>query len=650
MNHKNSLTDEEYGEIFGVDNSPAMQRAFSMMMLEYGGDDLFTEFLSLVADNGGDISRIGAKTHETVSIREFVEDPYFLGVLTESLWETTKEDVINCIEQSAVEYILTGGIGVAKSTRAYIVNAYYLYLVSAEINPQLTFGILPNDKLVMCMLNKTEKLAYSVTYMGFRSLIESIPYFKENYLHNQKLESRMDFKNKVSVIYGAAYSDNILGMNVFSGVIDELNFMNKILKSKQAADGGEFNQAKNIYATLVRRIKSRFDMKSVNHYGVIALVSSKDSDDDFTSNRIREVKEQEKKLRRLTYISDVAQWEMLPKYNADGTLRYCGDKFTVAIGNKRYPSEIVKIKGEWSSSMLGVDHTEDDRVTLDVPIELLTDFQDDIEGALRDFAGKASRGSLSFITNVAALYATHERFDDSPYERLFAVDEWCLDEGMPPLNPKYRVYNKTALRCMHIDLGHTQDRCGISFGHSISDRVKVAYGVKLKERAPEVIIDDAIGINAPKNGEIIFADVRKLVYYLRDSIGIPIKYVTLDGFNSIDTLQILAAEGFDTSYLSVSGHTAYSDLRDAITSGRILIPNNEILFDEFIHLEQDPKTKIVDHTATSTNDIADATCGVYSKLMKLYAEGLLHKGTGILTSLYTNNIVTDEGIVLRTRI
>ena len=45
-------------------------------------------------------------------------------------------------------------------------------------------------------------------------------------------------------------------INVFGGVMDEVNFMANIEKS--SSRGGRFDQADSLYTSLIRRMKSRF--------------------------------------------------------------------------------------------------------------------------------------------------------------------------------------------------------------------------------------------------------------------------------------------------------------------------------------------------------------------------------------------------------
>jgi hypothetical protein len=125
--------------------------------------------------------------------------------------------------------------------------------------------------------------------------------------------------------------------------------------------------------------------------------------------------------------------------------------------------------------------------------------------------------------------------------------------------------------------------------------------------------------------EIILGDIRKIIYHLRDDLGFKIKKVTLDGFQSTDTIQQLNKRRFDADYLSVDRNMLpYQDLRDAIYEDRIEFPEYvvpwkhgdtkmvDIAYQELTQLIDTGKK--VDHPPGGSKDVADAMAGVCSLL------------------------------------
>lgn len=104
-----------------------------------------------------------------------------------------------------------------------------------------------------------------------------------------------------------------------------------------------------------------------------------------------------------------------------------------------------------------------------------------------------------------------------------------------------KIANSNFLRWVRIDLGLTRDHAGVVIGH-VSKFVKRNRGEGVVETLPFVEIDFALNIAPPKNGEIEFSKIRELIYRLVKN-GVRIKYVSLDSYQSADTIQQLA-EGY----------------------------------------------------------------------------------------------------------
>lgn len=566
--------------------------------------EIAKELLAEYAETGtfGEIFEL---KHEPVSIEQFVTDPFFMGGIFETVWPSIIESVKDVINGGYNEALFTGAIGVGKTTRATIITAYNLYVLSCYKDPQAKLGLMPKSEIVIAMLNKNADLARNVTYKKFRSLIAQIPYFAKEFPFDETVESKMQFPNDIVVIHAAATNDKLLGMDVVSGIVDEINFFEVVEKSKRSATGGKYDQAMEIYNGMVRRIKSRFlGVDSLT--GCLSVVSSRSHVGDFTDRRMKEVEEE---LARgepnKTYIDDKPQWEMLPALRPDGRVRFSGNTFMVALASERLNSTIIKHEDE-----------ADGREILHVPIEFYNNFFKDIDGSLRDFAGRVARSRNAYFYNMERVWQATDAFDEMRYPTIFTVDQWQLDRGMPPLNEDFKIYNPFCYRAVHVDLGLTGDGCGIAIGHSpgvmsVKTRKGDDYVV---EEAPLVHYDLLLSVVPPQGEEIEFADVRQLIYYLRDTIGLPIKWVSYDGFQSVDSRQILRKKGFMSSHISVEGEEAYQALRTAYYQGRVTSQSHTLAYTELGQLQQDPETRKIDHPTTGSKDVSDGMAGVYVNL------------------------------------
>ena len=109
--------------------------------------------------------------------------------------------------------------------------------------------------------------------------------------------------------------------------------------------------------------------------------------------------------------------------------------------------------------------------------------------------------------------------------------------------------------------------------------------------------------------EINISEIRNRIYELK-AMGYNISLVTLDGFQSKDTLQILKKKNIKADYLSVDKTIdPYNILKASIYEQRIDIPYYEPLDKELVKLELVRGVK-VDHPIGGSKDCADAVAGV----------------------------------------
>jgi hypothetical protein len=182
-----------------------------------------------------------------------------------------------------------------------------------------------------------------------------------------------------------------------------------------------------------------------------------------------------------------------------------------------------------------------------------------------------------------------------------------------------------------VDLGISADgdACGIAMGHI--EEVKEVDG----EKKPYIVIDCLIRIKAMAGTEIMISDVRRWIYYMKEELGFRIISVSIDGFQSTDTMQQMRKKRYVTEYLSTDKSTLpYEDTREAIYDERLEFPPYltylnkgdtelvEIAVKELSELVFDGKK--VDHTVTGSKDVSDGIAGVVNTLMgdRKYRKGV----------------------------
>lgn len=522
-----------------------------------------------------------------VSVRQFIEDPYFMdskGVLYPV--------VLDCMEEmnngEYQETVLTGAIGTGKSTIALYTTAYQLYLLSCYKCPHDLFGLDPSSEIVFIFQSISASLAKAVDYERFKAMVEKSQYFKEHFPFNKDIVSELRFPNRIIVKAVSGHETGAIGQNVIGGVIDEMNFMAVVENSKSSVDGGTYDQAMALYNSIARRRKSRF-MKAGKMPGLLCLVSSKRYPGQFTDKKEEEAnREIEMKGKSSIYIYDKRTWDIKPP----GT--FSGKWFSIFIGDEGRKPRVLTDDEEIT--------VEDLALVMQIPEEYRMEFETDMMNSLRDIAGVSTLAKHPFIVDRDAIRSAMRK-----EKKLFERETVDFTKTQLAIR-KADILRPHLPRFVHIDLAISGDSCGFVVGHVTGFRPVERGGHY--ETLPDIYIDGALEIRPPKGGEILFYKVREIVYALK-TMGMNIKWVTLDSFQSTDTLQLLRQAGYTVGYQSVDTTTApYDFVKAALYDGRLSIPENKKLEYELASLEKDTKKNKIDHPAHSSKDISDALAGV----------------------------------------
>lgn len=543
-----------------------------------------------------------------VPLDEFLFSPTYLGIGEDELYPGVIETLEALDDEQYVECIMKGAIGGGKTTTANLGMARQIYKLSCMRNPQQTFGIQQHSSIVFTIQSVRLNTAKQAVFEEMVPFFANSPYFKEIFPYNRRITSQLRFDyHNVIVMPVSSSNTGAISMNVIGGLLDEVNFMQKIAKSKNtgADDKGEYDQAKELYLTLSKRRRSRF-MHKGKLPGTLFLVSSSRYPDDFTEEKAKEALMCGGEDPEI-YVFSKSLWE------SKGRDRYQEAEFRVLVGNERTRSRILN-EGEIISDE-GVN-------IIQVPEDFRREFEKDIDGSVRDFAGQTTLASSPFIHNRESIFDCIQLAADYDYRSVYPRDELDLEIGVPSIAPERIRDDVKAMRVAHVDLALTRDSAGLAVGHiagtKTMERRNPDTGVVTVETLPVIAYDLIMRINPPRDGEIDFAAVRQILYDMRDNNGIPIKVVTTDGFQSTDFRQILAKKRFVTEYLSLDRTTQpYRTFRDALYDRRVLMPAHQTLVKELTELEyvQHGSKEKVDHKPRGSKDVADAVCGVAMYLL-----------------------------------
>lgn len=482
---------------------------------------------------------------------------------------------------------VTGNTG--KSTAALYATAYQLYLLSCYKNPHAQFGLDPSSEIVFIFQSINAKLAKTVDYDRFKSMLEKSPYFREKFPFNKDIVSELLFPNRIIVKAVSGSETGAIGQNVIGGIIDEVNFMAVVENSKSSKDGGTYDQAVALYNSIARRRKSRF-MSGGRLPGLLCLVSSKRYPDQFTDRKEQEaLREIELYGKTSIYIFDKRAWEVRPEGS------FSGDWFPIFIGDESRRPRVLR-EGERLAP-------QDEHLKMLIPEEYRLEFETDLMNALRDIAGVSTLATHPFIVNREAISNAQRETNIA-----FSREEVDFHSTQLQIYPE-ELYKPELPRFVHLDLSVTGDSAGLVIG-TVTGFKNVQTAGHGQELLPAIWIDAALEIQPPRGGEILYYKIREVLYALTE-MGLNIKWVTFDQFQSVDFMQILMQRGYTVGRQSIDTTIApYEFTKNALYEGRLNMPAHTKLAHELATLEKDTKRNKVDHPAHSSKDISDALAGV----------------------------------------
>lgn len=367
-------------------------------------------------------------------------------------------------------------------------------------------------------------------------------------------------------------------------------FMDEVDFTKGGIKGGDVLSAQNgimqAYTTIKERINSRF-IKNGVQYGRLFLVSSKKSEHDFIEAYIRKMQSEGQADKML--IVDEPQWVIKPP----GT--FSKETFPVAVGNRSLKSRILpdKITDEERKAIIKQGYE-----ILDVPVSLKQSFIIDVNTALMNLAGRSVVGATSFFN-----FDMFSKCYIQDYHNPFTTD--IITTG---IQDDLQIANffdinsvPEAVRAMpqfiHIDASLTGDKTGISSVGASGLKDTIQYNGANEILTQELTYKHifSVDIQAPQGSEISFEKTRQFIYFLKAS-GFNIKAISLDGFQSADMKQMLLAQGYDASIISLDKTPqGYLALRSAMNDGRIGLIQIDLLETELIQLQRDVQTGKIDH-------------------------------------------------------
>lgn len=555
------------------------------------------------------------------TIEEFLKAPYL------DIWDRVRPGLRDAfidifgteVTSERIAFVeramFTGAIGIGKTTFASIALPYMAHWVLCLKDPQKFYGLLPGSRIAFMQMSTSRKQALEVVFGDIKARIKNSEWFLENFPYDDNFTNQIRFPKDIWIIPGDSGETTFEGYNILGGILDEMD-SHKQTQDKDYADVG--------YNTIESRIASRFvdnsDPDREGHKGLILCIGQMKKAHGFAARKYKEFLADDKaKVVRMTI------WES-----------YGWDKYTDSAGNRRSFWYDIRRKSIVPDGVAAVITNPN---MIEVPRAFKNSFQNNPEKALRDLAGIPPETEDAFISLADRVDAARDRWVERHGDESPVSDD--------PVRPKFaewfKAENDPRRRAIHLDLAISGngDALGFAMGH-VEELVE-----REGEKKPYIVFDCLLRIKAVPGTEIILGDVRHLIYYLKYERNFRVRKVTMDGFQSTDSLQQFRKKRIEADYLSVDKQTLpYEDLREALYENRLEFPpyftyisrgaaeRVEIAIQELLRLQFDGKK--VDHPVDGSKDVADAMAGVCFTLM---GDRTYRKGA---TSPSTNR---DEGAV-----
>jgi len=557
-----------------------------------------------------------------VDVLTFLKEDHYLGYATKNLkniYPGWIEPIKNILRYND-KYIsvLTGAIGVGKtSVVCQFCVPYILYRLMLLKDPWDYFEKAPAGKMEVSFFNLTKSLSGSRGFSYLQNALIHSPWFLKNGgvirgTTNKYLDLPL-FKWSMASPYSKGFGS--VGGNVIIGIMDEVDAQNE--------SDGQKKRVLQAYDATSRRFESRF-VKDGASIGRMFLVSSKQDELSFLDLFIEEMKASEK-----VQIYDKAQWEIFPQEN------YSGNMFPVIVGDAYTPPRIIEENERIKCLQEGM------RV-VDIPVEHKFDFERDMIGSLRDFAGIAVRG-LRRHKLFSSERFIKECFDKDKEDPMIDITfEVGLDDELPWM--RFIDLNKIRIpidrrRYLHLDISISGDAMAIA-SSVVSDFVDIDIeqqeGTFERQRMPIIETDFIIRIKARAGDRIPLHCMRRFVLDLK-SAGLNIVSFTSDLLlASEDTIQILNKAHIHAEYFSVDKILQpYIDLRNLIYEHRWVCHFHPILFFELKHLELDKDKNKIDHP-DKVKDIELIKGGGYRDMVMMGSKDMSDAVAGSVYQCLTN--------------
>ena len=472
-----------------------------------------------------------------------------------------------------------------------------MYRVMCLRNPLEFFNLKPTEKLAFAFMNITEALAIDIGVSKFQSTVQLSPWFMERGTLSGRDEVVWNPPSYIKIIVGSQ-PRHVIGQAILFAFMDEISFIPNQDVEKQK------EKAIDIIDTAIGGMKTRF-LHNGQSPALLVLASSKRSEKSFLE--VHTKKKLETEGDNLLVV-DEPVWNIRPKTD------YSGQIFYVAQGNKYLSSEVLDINV--TAEEIKILQLKGYKI-IEVPIEYRSNFLDDIDRALCDFAGVSSSDVTKYISGSRL-----QEVISNKYRNPFIKDVIEVGNAKDDLTQYSEFFDlsripeglKSKPLYIHLDMSLSGNATGIAGTFILGKRP----GIENSQKELYFQLGFSVSVKAPKGYQVSFAKNREFIYWLK-SQGFKIKGITTDTYQNAALAQDLIAQGYNYSVLSLDRVDnqskvciPYAYFKNAIYEKRVIMYSSDLLIKEILGLERNGNNGKIDHEdggRIGSKDACDAFAG-----------------------------------------
>ena len=169
-------------------------------------------------------------------ITEWLESYEHIGDLKDSIYPVLKQDIIELFSGNYHEVILTGSTRWGKDFFSTTCMVRLLYELCCLRDPAQSMGLGAGESIHVVPISRTTAQARRIVFGGIASKLNLAPWWRGRF--KETLDYIEFPEKKITIIGGASSDASALGLNVYTALVDEGNFMGMVKASEAAKSAG----------------------------------------------------------------------------------------------------------------------------------------------------------------------------------------------------------------------------------------------------------------------------------------------------------------------------------------------------------------------------------------------------------------------------